>query len=435
MKINKAISLVVLVTLLAASLVACQSTAATPAATTAVQATEVATNAAATEAATKTVKIAAFFNFSGSGADTGPLDGDAAQYAADWINAQGGVKSLGGAKIEIVKADTLSDSSQAKAVAERVLSENPDLVAAIGAGGSGYTLAMGPVFEKATLPYVQSGVSSSISEQGYKYTFQPVPTTFGQTQIEFIDWLNKNQGMNITKVGIIYEDTDYGLSTAKGDLALAESAGLKVVFNQSFPQYSSDVSSLITNLKASGADMVLPVAFTQDAKLIFDTMASMNYHPLVLGGGAGFLYPAFGDALKDSVNGVLSVASANWDTSMFQKSDEFKTVAAGFEQKYGYFMSEHSVVTFSHVYLIWQALEKCGTTDGPTLTEAIRALQIPSLQPSSAADGSVAFDANGKNLNAIPVIIQWQKGTDGKYRPVTVYPESMVTDAKLQPVK
>lgn len=390
---------------------------------------------ASSEEAVDTVKIAAFFNFSGAGADTGIIDGDGAQFAADFINGQGGVKSLGGAKIEIVKADTLSDASQAKAVAERIISENPGLVGAVGAGGSGYTLAMGSVFEKAQIPYVQTGVSAQISEQGYKYVYQPVPTTFGQTQIEFVQWLNEKQGKSIHKVGIIYEDTDYGLSTAEGNLELAESAGLEVVFDQSFPANGSDVSSLITNLKASGAELVLPVAFTQDAKLIFNTMASMNYHPLVLGGGAGFLYPAFAEELGDAVDGVLSVSSNGWDTAMFNLSEELKDVPAQFEEKYGYFMNEHSLGTFNCIYLIWKALENCGTTEGPALTEAIRALNIPSAQPSSAADGTVSFNENGKNVNSIPVIIQWQKSEDGVYRPRTVYPEAMIVDSVLQTVE
>lgn len=378
-----------------------------------------------------TIKIAGFFNYSGASADTGVLDGDGAQFAADYINANGGIQSLGGAKIEIVTGDTMSDSSQAKAVAERVLSENPDLVAAVGAGGSNYSIAMGSVFEKAQIPYVQNGVSATIPEQGYTYTFQPVPNTFGQTQIEFVQFLNENYGYNISKVGIIYEDTDYGISTAAGNLELAESAGLEVVFNASFPANGSDVSSLITNLKASGAELILPVAFTQDAKLIFNTMSSMDYHPLVLGGGAGFLYPAFGDELGDAVDGVLSVASLNWDGATFQ-TEEFAGIAEEFEKTYGYFMTEHSAGTFNHVWLIAQALEICGTTDGATLAETIRGLELASVQPGIT--NVVDFDENGANLDAVPVIVQWQKDDDGLYRPHTIFPESQVGSAAFQPV-
>lgn len=371
-----------------------------------------------------TIKIGCFFNYSGPNADTGILDFDGAQHAADYINDRGGIKSLGGAKIELVRGDTMSDSSQAKAVAERVISENPDMVAAVGAGGSGYTIAMGTVFEKAEIPYVQNGVSASIPEQGYSYTYQPVPNTFGQTQIEFIDYLNKNYNYNITKVGIIYEDTDYGISTAAGNKELAASAGLEVVFDASFPANGSDVSSLITNLKASGAELILPVAFTQDAKLIFNTMSSMDYHPLVLGGGAGFLYPAFGEELGDAVEGVVSVASLNWDGNTYK--GEFADIASTFEQKYGYFMSEHSAGTFNHVWIIAQALEACGTTEGAVLTEAIRSLKVESIQPG--IESVLNFDENGANLDAKPVIVQWQKDADNVYRPHTVYPEAQIVE-------
>ena len=111
--------------------------------------TETSTSTESTDSseAPATIKIGGFFNFSGANADTGILDGDGAQHAIDFINENGGIKSLGGAKLELVKGDTMSDSSQAKAVAERVISENPDMVAAVGAGGSGYSVAMGTVFE------------------------------------------------------------------------------------------------------------------------------------------------------------------------------------------------------------------------------------------------------------------------------------------------
>lgn len=377
-----------------------------------------------------TIKIGGFFNFSGSNADTGILDGDGAQFAIDWINENGGIKSLGGAKLELVRGDTLSDSAEAKAVAERVIAENPDMVAAVGAGGSGYSIAMGSVFEKNQIPYVQNGVSVTIPEQGYQYTFQPVPNTFGQTQIEFIEYLNENFDYNITKVGIIYEDTDYGISTAEGNLELAEQAGLEVVFNESFPANGSDVSSLITNLKASGAELILPVAFTQDAKLIFNTMSSMDYHPIILGGGAGFLYPNFADELGEAVDGVLSVASLNWDSTVV--SGDFDDIAAQFEEEYGYFMNEHSIGTFNHIYIIAQGLEACGTTDGAALADAIRNLSIETVQGGKT--NVLSFDETGANTDAEPVIVQWQLDDDGKYRPHTVYSLEQAGDNEFIPV-
>ena len=44
-----------------------------------------------------------------------------AQLAIDNINEAGGIQSLGGKKLELVVGDTMSDTSQAKAVCERVM--------------------------------------------------------------------------------------------------------------------------------------------------------------------------------------------------------------------------------------------------------------------------------------------------------------------------
>jgi len=68
------------------------------------------------------VKIAFMNPLSGSNVDAGKQDLNAAELAVEDINAAGGIKSLGGAKIKLVVVDTTSDPKQAASVAERTLS-------------------------------------------------------------------------------------------------------------------------------------------------------------------------------------------------------------------------------------------------------------------------------------------------------------------------
>ena len=84
-----------------------------------------------------TVKIGLIFPLSGSNADQGVFNVDAATLAMDDINAAGGIKSLGGAQIELVIYDNESDSDVSRTTAERLLAENPDVVAVHGASASG----------------------------------------------------------------------------------------------------------------------------------------------------------------------------------------------------------------------------------------------------------------------------------------------------------
>jgi branched-chain amino acid transport system substrate-binding protein len=376
------------------------------------------------------IKIAAMFPMSGVGADNGVQNINGCQLAVDHINEAGGIKSLGGAKLELVIGDFMSDTNQCKSVAERVL-QDTSIVAATGASSSSYVLPMLPVFEKAGVPYITAQVAPAITNQGYQYVFETTAMApeNGKVQVNFINWLNEEQDMGLEKVGIIYENTEYGQSNAESAKSLAESAGLEVVFDESFPAGITDAGALIANLKNSGAQVVIPSCYTQDAKTLFNTMSSMNYYPVIIGGGSGFLYPAFAEELGDAVNGITSSASGGWDTRNIQESEEFRKVPELYMEKYGEFMTEQAVASYNSIYILAYALEECGTTDRDTLRDTIRGLNIDTF----VVGGPLAFDETGYNTNAYSVINQWQKQEDGTYLPCTIFPEEAATAEYQRP--
>lgn len=366
----------------------------------------------------KTVKIAFLNPLSGGNADAGKQDLDAAKLAVDDINAAGGIKSLGGAKVELVVSDTTSDPTQAKSVAERTFSSG-DISGVVGTGISGLTLPILPILEKNQIPAVTNSISNDITKQGYKYIFETVPkgSMFGNTQVEFLKYLNTQYNLGITKVAIVYENSAYGVSTAKGVRDIAKNAGLDVVVDQSYPAGFTDASALVTSLKSSGAKAVFPVSYTNDAKLIISTMKSMNYSPLILGGGAGFLWPAFAKALGSDVNGFISVGSWNWDSKNISQNSELAKITSAFETKYGYYMTEHAGPTYTAVRLIAAAVEKAASSDSKKVRDALAQMDITSGPESLMQPGKLKFDETGWNMNVHPVMIQWQDG-----KPRTVFP-------------
>ena len=58
---------------------------------------------------------------------------EGAEMAIDHINAQGGVKALGGAKLKLVVLDSGDTTEKAKNAAQRMVAQETDLVAASGA--------------------------------------------------------------------------------------------------------------------------------------------------------------------------------------------------------------------------------------------------------------------------------------------------------------
>ena len=373
------------------------------------------------------IKVGCVFPISGNNADQGVFNVDGCQFAIDYINENGGIKSLGGRKLELVSYDNQSDADQSKAAAERLINENPDIVAVTGAASSSFVLPMLPVFEKNGMPFLTAQVSESITNQGYQYVFRFGSTggSFSEYQVKFLEWLNEEYGLGISKVGIVYEDTEWGISNTSGALAAIENSaengsGLEIAYNESFTAGSSDLTNIVVGLKKAGCEVVLPTCYTQDAKLLFNTMKSMNYNPLIIGGGGGFLYPSFGDELGELVDGVVSVSGHNYDVQTIINNQEIADIGEKFEKEYGYFMPEQSASAFSAIYLIAQALENAASTEHDAVAKELRALTCAAATPG----GEVSFDETGANNSAHAVIVQWQKGEDDVYRTRCVFPDN-----------
>ena len=83
----------------------------------------------------KEVRIAFLDCLSGSNADAGIQDLNGAQLAVDDINAAGGIKALGGAKVKLVVVDLTSDPKNAASTAERVFTPSCSTCAKPMSGG------------------------------------------------------------------------------------------------------------------------------------------------------------------------------------------------------------------------------------------------------------------------------------------------------------
>lgn len=362
------------------------------------------------------IKIAFLDSMSGSNAQAGQLMLKGAQLAVKHINESGGIKSLGGAHLKLIVSDVTSDPAQTKNVAERALAEE-GIVAALGTSNSALTVPLLPVTEKLQIPIVTACISAGIVDQGYKYVFQTpaTGTEFGRTTAKFLAWLRDEKGMNLNKVAIVFEDSAYGVSTSDGTRAMVEELGFEVAFDASFPPGLTDASSIVTRMKASGAQIVFPTAFLQEAKLIMNTMKSMDYHPLVLGGGSGFLWPEFGKDMGEAANGLCSVTHWSFDAKNVIDNPEFVAITEDYELEYGEFMSQNGGTAYTAMQIISTALEESGSRDPVVIRDTISELKIETLLPP----GTINFDETGLNINCYPLMIQWQNGV-----PRVVYPEA-----------
>src|SRR4051812_16721852 len=95
--------------------------------------------------------------------------------AIDHINKEGGIKSLGGAKLKAVIADTTSENpTQAASITRRMIDQEGATVI-LGAGASAMTLAAQVETEKSEIPLITASYADGIVTRGYKYTFKLSP--------------------------------------------------------------------------------------------------------------------------------------------------------------------------------------------------------------------------------------------------------------------
>jgi branched-chain amino acid transport system substrate-binding protein len=190
------------------------------------------------------------------------------------------------------------------------------------------------------------------------------------------------------------------------------------VLFEAYPHGFTDASSLVTKIKASKAQALFPVAYTTDAKLIINTMKQMNVSPVIIGGGAGFLWPAFSAEMGSAVNGFVSVASWNWDSKNISSVPERASITERYEKKFNTYMTEHAGPSYVIIRMIAEAVEQAKSTDPEKLRAALASFNDSGMVGGLMQPGVTKIDATGWNSQVHPVMIQWQDD-----KPRTIFPE------------
>ncbi|MFG1400514.1 ABC transporter substrate-binding protein [Xanthobacter sediminis] len=357
-----------------------------------------------------------------------PLSGPNAQFgigsqrgtelAAEIINAAGGIKALGGAKIKLVAADVPTPNTAAAAT-QRLISQN-GVSAVVGAFVSSTTLAASEVTERAQIPLVTFAFADQITGRGYDYVFQVSPkgTVFGEAQFDYATAIAKAAGEKIDKIAILYEDTAYGTAQAKGLREAAKKAGVEIVLDEAYPLGITDVSPLVNKLRASGAQMAFPVSYLNDSLLIIRALRQQNIDIPVIGGAAGYIIPDFKKGLGEYAEGVLSVAAASGDL--------IPDLAKKYKEKYGTFITHEALIHAAALDAVAKAMEKAKSSDPQKVRDALATLDYCGDLAAGVPGGCIKFDKTGLNTSSFPVMVQWRGD-----QPVTVYPPQA---AKEKPI-
>lgn len=354
------------------------------------------------------VKIGILVPLSGPTAQFGINIRNGVELALEDMKESGALKSLG-ADVQLVYADVPAPNAAAAAT-QRLISQD-GVVGIIGSFVSSITLAASEVTERAGVPMITHSFADQITSRGYKYIFQVSnkASLIGEKQFTYAINIAKRAGKPVSKVAILYEDTAYGTAQAKGLRDAANKLGIQIVVDESYPLNLTDASPLVNKIRTSGAELVFPVSYFNDAILIIRTMKQQNLDIPTVGGAAGYIIPDFKKGLGDLVEGVYSIAPANYDA--------VPAIAAAYKKKYGAFMPHEALMYGAAFQHMVKAIEVAKSRDPDKIRDAIAGLKKCDGFSAGLPGGCTAFDANGLTSVGFPVFVQW-RGDDI----VTVYP-------------
>jgi branched-chain amino acid transport system substrate-binding protein len=377
------------------------------------------------------VKIAMLVPLSGAWARQGILEQMGARLAIEDINAAGGIKSMGGAKMKLIEYDTQDSAEKAKDAAQRMIAQEPDLVGGFGCWLSTFTLAATEVTERAELPWLTLSYSDLITGRGFKHVFQSSPTADRQAEEELpmiMELAQKASGKKPTKVAFIGDNTASSVSFMKPMREhIVTEQGLTIVADEVYTPPLTDATTMIQHVRSGRPDFVVfQSTNVPDDKLLVDKFAEFKMKsdrlPKIGGGGHWAVPELLNVAGADNLEGVL-VGLANWPGKR-QADLEKRFMAKTKEPWFGH----DSIFAYVHVMILKEALEKCGVADRRKVSDAIHALDMTDGPALFFPDGRLKYDEKGRRVGAKLCVVQWRGG-----KPVPVYPPSIATHDVLWP--
>jgi len=350
--------------------------------------------------AAEPVNIGGLYPVTGSFAQIGQGCVNAAKLAVQMVNEAGGIKSLGGAPLNLIVSDVQSDTTVTRTETDRLINAYK-LSAIHGCFASALTLIASEVAERAKMPLL-TGSSSDQLNKNRRYTFTPFSraSQFAEAQLQMSRLVSDSP-----KVAVIFENTAFGTSTSNGLREQASGQGVEVVMFEPYSAGLTDASPLINKVRASGANMMFPVSYLNDLILIIRAIRQNGLEIAINGGSGGFVIPDFYKNVGSVGEGLLGVAHWNHDVN----ADALK-VNENYKKQYGEFLFEYAGGLVAQTFMIADALERAASTDPQKVRDALSTLDVSSGYAAMGPGGKVKFGPNGKNIYAHPVGVQWQHG-------------------------
>jgi len=368
------------------------------------------------------IRIGVLLPLTGPFAKNGLENWEAMQIARDMINERGGVN---GRKIEYLQGDATSPNA-AISETERLITKD-GIKITTGSFASPLAIAVSQAAERhGVFHWETTGAAEIITRRGFKHTFQvgAPARKYGQAAVDFvIDDLAKrlNKPLSDLRVALLWENRAFGKSVGDGIRAYAATKNMKLVYDEGYDQFATDMTPIVQKLKDVKPDILIAISFPNDAILFQRKAKELDFNVAAfIGVSAGYSSPDLRNSIGDSVNGIF-VADFPPKVNPAVLNPETRKVADEFYKRYEAKMKRppagHASAGFSAIWALFtEVLPKAKTYDPAELRGIALKLDLP---VGSLVNGSGIKFTNfdwaedpkdaGQNLRASIGVWQWTK--------------------------
>ena len=322
----------------------------------------------ATNAAGDAIKIGNAYNLTGSMSSLDVPASNGAKLAVKEINAAGGVL---GRQLELVSYDGKTDPATLANVATQMI-ESDKVVAIGGITDSDSALAVGPIAQKAGVPFVTAGATSPL-----------LPTQIGDYMFlaPFGDNVQAAVGAEFAlknlklKTAYLLQDkaSEYTNLLAKYFEDAFVKGGGKILLKDSYKSGDKNFSAQITKLKALSvkpAFLFISALPDEIGTLVKQIRQAGIKSPVI--GGDGYDTPLLVEVGGSSANNVYFTTHALMDEKIGNAA--VKKFIAGYKKEFGKLPDNaFAALGYDTVHLIADAIKRAGGTDGKKIRDALSA--------------------------------------------------------------
>jgi len=329
------------------------------------------------------------------------------QMWAEDVNAKGG---LLGRPLRLVVYDDQSNPANVAAIYTKLLDiDKVDLV--ISGYGTGIQAALMPLAIERRL-LIMGTIATAVNETfHYNRFFQILPAGPDSKTANSKGFFDLAMTMNPKPktVALVGDDVEFSQTQQAGARAVAKERGLRIVYDQSFPPNTLDLTPVVRSIKATNPEIVWAATYPPETVAIVRAARDVGLAPRIFGGGmVGLGYAALKTQLGPLLNGIV-----NFDyfvpvpTMMFEGTENFlkryqQRAAKEGTDPLGYYVTPYG---YAELQVLEQAIKALGSLDQGKLADYIRAETFKTIV------GDVKFGRDGEWVEARILFIQYQNVT------------------------